>query len=162
MKKLSLNVLLSVLVVLAFATVALAEHPKALYPGGVVPLGPYSPGIKAGNLVFVSGQVSAKTNITDATKDVMNKIFAILQEANMDFDNVIMATVYLQNLDTDFSTFNVEYGKFFGCEFDSAQTPNWVCDRHRPPPARATIQASDIPPAGANGSLLEVSVIATK
>jgi len=154
MKKWNMKVVLALSLVLALSTVAFAEHPKALYPLGFVPNGLYSPGIKYGNLVFVSGQIcddlttacysGGSLDITASTGVVMNKILAILEEAKMDFDNVLMVTVYLKNFDDSTVTaFNNAYKLFLPSD-------------HLP--ARATIMGVAIP----KGSLLEISVIAGK
>jgi 2-iminobutanoate/2-iminopropanoate deaminase len=153
MKRMNVKVVLALSLVLLVATVAFAEHPKALYPPTMSPNGLYSPGIKYGQLVFVSGQICAETSdackvdgdldITASTGVVMGNILAILQEAKMDFDNVLMVTVYLKNY-SDFTAFNALYGPYFA---NSDHIP-----------ARAAIGGVAIP----KGSLLEISVIAGK
>jgi 2-iminobutanoate/2-iminopropanoate deaminase len=151
MKKTNMKLLLVLLLVLASAAVAFADHQKAIYlPTAPFP-GSYSSGIKYGNLVFVSGQIcnpatdgEGCNNIGQATDVVMLKVLDILKEANMDFDNVLMTTVYLKSSSTDdFNTFNTFYLNYFTSDYR---------------PARASIQGVIIP----KGSLLEISVIAGK
>jgi 2-iminobutanoate/2-iminopropanoate deaminase len=168
MKKLSLNVLLSVLVVLAFATVALAEHPKQIYTiEAPAPVGFYSQGIKFGNLVFVSGQIplncdpSKMMDTGNATTCVMHNIGAILDEAGLDLGDIIMTTVYLSPIAVS-AEFNKAYGEAFGCECTNSPTcSQWNCGRKPKfvPPARATIFANKLP---GTVNLIEVSVIAGK
>jgi 2-iminobutanoate/2-iminopropanoate deaminase len=159
MKKLSLNASLILLLVLAFGTVALAENPKALYPSGITANGFYSPGIKLGNLVFISGQIcdpsvnacGENIDMTTSTDVVMDKILAILEEAKMDFNNVVMVTVYLVKPipSSEYTAFNNAYNNYL------VNTMGIPIDRL---PARALIGNVNIP----KGSLLEVSVVAGK
>jgi 2-iminobutanoate/2-iminopropanoate deaminase len=163
MKKMNVKVVLVLLLVLVSASVAFAKDPKVIStPDAPAAVGPYSQAIKYGELVFISGQLPINpatgalisTNITDATRQVMENLEAILAEAKLTFDDVLMTTVYLASIN-DFNNFNIEYGKSFGCDFVSNQ---WVCDPNGHPPARATIAAGAIP----KGALLEVSMIAGK
>ncbi len=147
-------VLLIVCIMLFSAGGAAAIHPVAIStPDAPAAIGPYSQAIKFGELLFISGQIPlipghesagvTLEGITAQTIQVMENIGAILQKACMTFNDVLMTTVYLKNLD-DFETFNVVYGDYFA--------------ENAHPPARATIAASNIP----KGALLEVSIIAGK
>jgi 2-iminobutanoate/2-iminopropanoate deaminase len=99
-------------------------------------IGPYSPAIKAGNLLFVSGQIPidpASGNIVDGdiatqTDRVMRNIAALLQAAGAGFEHVVRSTVFLADLN-EFAAMNAVYGRF-------------VVD---PPPARATVQVARLP-----------------
>ncbi len=99
-------------------------------------IGPYSPAIKAGNLLFVSGQVSIdpasgimiEGDITAQTEQVMRNLGAILKAAGAGFEHVARTTVFLADMN-DFAAMNAVYGKY-------------VTD---PPPARATVQVARLP-----------------
>jgi 2-iminobutanoate/2-iminopropanoate deaminase len=108
---------------------------------------PYSQAIKAGGLVFVSGQVALQPGSPDPVSDeigaqteqVFANLRAILEAAGTSLDRVVKTTVYLRNLD-DFQEMNDVYRKYVGDL----------------PPARATIEVSALPA----GSLVEIDAIA--
>jgi 2-iminobutanoate/2-iminopropanoate deaminase len=108
---------------------------------------PYSQAIKAGGLVFVSGQVALQPGsaspgsdeIGAQTEQVFANLRAILEAAGTTLDRVVKTTVYLRNLD-DFQEMNEVYRKYVGDL----------------PPARATIEVSALPA----GSLVEIDAIA--
>ncbi len=108
---------------------------------------PYSQAIKAGGLVFVSGQVALKpgesdlsgTTIEEQTEQVFQNLGAILEAAGTGLDRLVKTTVFLQNLD-DFQGMNQVYAKHVG-------------DR---PPARSTFEVGKLPP----GMLVEIEAIA--
>jgi 2-iminobutanoate/2-iminopropanoate deaminase len=111
------------------------------------PIGPYSQGVIAGGLLFVSGQIPidpatdklVEGDITVQTEQVLKNILAVLKEAKMGPENVVKASVFLADL-ADFPQMNEVYGKFLGKE----------------PPARSTIQAAGLP----KGARIEIDVIA--
>lgn len=113
------------------------------------PIGPYSPAVLVGNILYTSGQVAkdavtgemVQHNITSETNKVMENLLAILSEAGMDFSHVVKTTIYCTDL-SNFSAINEAYGKFF--------TGNY--------PARETVQVSKLP-LQAN---VEISVVAVK
>jgi 2-iminobutanoate/2-iminopropanoate deaminase len=119
--------------------VATDKAPKAI--------GPYSQGVRAGNLLFVSGQVPidpATGNIIDGdiaaqTDRVMRNLAAILEAGGATMDNVVRCTVYLADMN-DFAAMNEVYGSYFS----------------QPAPARATIQAVRLP----KDARVEIDVIA--
>jgi 2-iminobutanoate/2-iminopropanoate deaminase len=84
------------------------------------PIGPYSQGIKAGNFVFLSGQIAldAQTgllvtdNIEAETKMVMHNIAVLLQQANSSFDKVVKTTIFLADMSL-FTQVNEVYAKYF-------------------------------------------------
>jgi len=114
------------------------------------PVGPYNQAIAAkGEMIFVSGQVAldAKTgslvgegDVVAQTKQVMANFEAILNQADLTWENVVKTTIYLTNL-SNFSTVNEVYGTYFNA--DTA-------------PARACIEVSGLP----KGALVEVECIA--
>lgn len=111
------------------------------------PIGPYSQGVIAGGLMFVSGQIPLDPatgefvpgEIEAQTEQVLKNILAILKEAKMGPENVVKSTVYLADL-ADFARMNEVYARYLGKE----------------PPARSTIQAAGLP----KGARVEIDVIA--
>ena len=100
-------------------------------------IGPYSQAVRAGNLVFVSGQIPIDPatgkliddNTTQAqTRRVLQNLTAIVMAAGGSIDNIVKTTVYLRDMN-DFAEMNAAYAEFF---------------RMRPP-ARATIEAARLP-----------------
>ena len=99
-------------------------------------IGPYSQAIKAGGLVFASGQIPIDPatgqfvtgGIAEQTEQVMKNLAAVLEAAASGLDRVVKTTVFLADMG-EFAAMNEVYGKFF---------PN-------DPPARATVQAARLP-----------------
>jgi 2-iminobutanoate/2-iminopropanoate deaminase len=102
-------------------------------PGAI---GPYSPAIQAGNLLFLSGQIPLDPatgtlvagDISAQTEQVMRNIAALLKAAGAGFEHVVRTTVFLADMN-EFAAMNAVYGRF-------------VVD---PAPARATVQVSRLP-----------------
>lgn len=113
-------------------------------PGAV---GPYSQGIRSGNLVFVSGQVAldpasgklVQGAIEDETRQVLTNLTAVLEAAGASLGQVVRATVYLTDLG-DFERVNAVYAE----RFSSA------------PPARVCVEVSRLP----KGARVEIDAIA--
>jgi 2-iminobutanoate/2-iminopropanoate deaminase len=111
------------------------------------PIGPYSQGVVAGGLLFVSGQIALDPatgefvpgDIEAQTEQVLKNILAILKEVKMGPENVVRTTVYLADL-ADFPRMNEVYARYLGKE----------------PPARSTIQAAALP----RNARVEIDVIA--
>ena len=104
-------------------------------PGAPGAIGPYSPAIRAGNLIFLSGQIpldSTGTLVTGdvgaQTEQVMLNIGVLLKAAGAGFAHVVRTTVFLLDMN-DFAMMNAVYGRF-------------VVD---PPPARSTVQVTRLP-----------------
>jgi 2-iminobutanoate/2-iminopropanoate deaminase len=99
-------------------------------------IGPYSQAIKAGNLLFLSGQVPIDPatgqivagDIAQQTRRVFENLGAILEAAGLSFDAVVRTTVYLVDMN-EFSAMNEVYATFFSA----------------PAPARATVQVARLP-----------------
>jgi 2-iminobutanoate/2-iminopropanoate deaminase len=108
---------------------------------------PYSQAIRAGGLVFVSGQVALTpgaselvgSGVAEQTEQVLANLRAILEAAGSGLDRVVKTTVYLRNLD-DFQAMNDVYRRCVG----------------EVPPARATVEVSALP----SGALVEIDAIA--
>jgi len=80
---------------------------------------PLSPAVRAGDYIFISGQVPVGENnqlvkggIEIQTEIVLNKIKTLLEQANSSLEDVIKTTVFLTNID-DFSAMNKVYQRFF-------------------------------------------------
>jgi len=105
-------------------------------PGAPRAIGPYSPVIRAGNWLFISGQVPfdpatgvlIEGDITAQTRQVMVNIGSLLEAAGAGFEHVVRTTVFLADLN-DFAAMNASYATF-------------VVD---PPPARSTVQVARLP-----------------
>ena len=118
-----------------------ANAPKAI--------GPYSQAIKVGNMLFCSGQIAIdpKTgklyqgDIKEEAKRVLENLKAVLNEAGMDFKDVVRATVFLRDIN-DYGAVNEVYGSYFT----------------ESPPARAAIQVGKLP----KNAGVEISCIAVK
>ena len=109
-------------------------------------IGPYSQAVKAGNLLFTSGQLGLEPEsgtlpqgIGDQTKQSLKNIQAILEEAGIRKTDVIKTVIYLKNM-LDFAAVNRIYADFFG--------------DHKP--ARSCVEVSQLP----KGGLIEIEVIA--
>jgi 2-iminobutanoate/2-iminopropanoate deaminase len=111
------------------------------------PIGPYSQGVIAGGLLFLSGQIGLdpKTNemvdggIEAQTEQALKNLVALLKEAKVGPENVVRTTVYLADF-SDFPRMNEVYARYFPKE----------------PPARSTIQAAGLP----KNARIEIDVIA--
>ena len=84
------------------------------------PIGPYNQAIKIKNMLFISGQVAidpnnnnelVKSSIKDETHQVMKNLYAILEEAGMDFTNVVKTTIFLSDM-SYFKEVNNIYGSY--------------------------------------------------
>lgn len=110
-------------------------------------IGPYVQGKVVGNLLFASGQIPLDpkigeivgTTIEEQTEQVLKNVGAILAEAGTDFDHVVKATCFLDNIE-DFVAFNNVYATAFKEDF----------------PARSAIEVARLP----KDALVEVEVIA--
>jgi 2-iminobutanoate/2-iminopropanoate deaminase len=120
-------------------------------PAGVPsPRGPYSPAVKAGGFIYVSGQISVdpatdKAHLGDVateTRQVLKNIETNLAACGATMADVVRCTVYLTNV-ADFAAMNAVYAEFFG---DTK-------------PARTTIGVASLPLAGAK---VEIDAIAYK
>ena len=93
------------------------------------PIGPYSHAVKAGGFLFLSGQVALipgtsdlnTSNITDETEQVMENLKAVLQEAGLNFSNVVKTTIFLKEM-SSFAAVNEQYGKYFDKDFPARET----------------------------------------
>lgn len=93
------------------------------------PIGPYNQAVKAGNFLFISGQVAIvpgtselKTgNITEETAQIMTNLQAILEEAGLGFNHVVKTTIFLKDMSL-FGSVNEEYGRYFESDYPARET----------------------------------------
>lgn len=93
------------------------------------PIGPYNQAVKAGQLLFVSGQVAlipgtnevANGSINEETHQVLKNIQAILTEAGLDFSHIVKTTIFLSDMNL-FSEVNEIYATYFTADFPARET----------------------------------------
>ena len=109
-------------------------------------IGPYSPAVKLGDFVYVSGQlpVDPETNeiveggVQEQTYQVLKNVEALLAEMNLEMRHIVKTTVFMTNL-SDFSLMNEIYSTYFA----------------DPYPARSTVEVKALP----KGALIEIEAI---
>jgi 2-iminobutanoate/2-iminopropanoate deaminase len=112
-------------------------------------IGPYSQAILSGNTLYCSGQIAINPdtgnlvieNITAETNQVMKNILAVLNAADMNFENVVKCSIFMIDMN-DYSAVNQVYAKYFS----------------ENPPAREAVQVSVLP----KNVNVEISIIAVK
>lgn len=112
------------------------------------PIGPYNQAVLTGNTLYTSGQIAINpatgelvTNtIEKETKQVMENLKAVLEAANMTFENVIKSTIFISDMN-DFTAINSIYGAYFD---------------EKSAPARETVQVAGLP----KNVNVEISMIA--
>jgi len=110
-------------------------------------LGPYSQGIRAGSMLFISGQVAINPAtgklidgpIADQTRQILANIGSICEAGGSRLENIVKTTIFLTNLG-DFQEVNQAYGAYF----------------KNSPPARSTIQVAALP----LGACIEIEAVA--
>jgi 2-iminobutanoate/2-iminopropanoate deaminase len=117
-------------------------------PGAPKAIGPYSQAVKAGQLLFLSGQVAldpatgqlVEGGVAEQTRRVFENLGAVLAAANRSFADVVRTTVFLADMN-DFAAMNEIYGQYF----------------REPYPARATVQVARLP----KDARVEIDLIAS-
>jgi 2-iminobutanoate/2-iminopropanoate deaminase len=116
--------------------------------GAPAAIGPYSHAVRAGGLLFCSGQIPldpktgemvGASDVKAQTKQVMENLKAVLAAGGASFASVVKTTIYLKDL-ADFGAVNEIYGSYLAAS----------------PPARATVQVAGLP----RGALVEIDAIA--
>jgi len=110
-------------------------------------IGAYSQAIKAGNLLFASGQLGINpatgelpASFAEQAEQSLKNVKAILAEAGLGFENVVKATVFMSDM-ANFGALNEVYGRYFV----------------KPYPARSAVAVKELP----KGALVEIEVIAS-
>ena len=117
-------------------------------PALPAPVGPYSPAVRCGDLLFLSGQIAvdpatgrpASSDIQSDTHRILENIRTLLAAAGLTLDHIVRTTVFLADMN-DFQAMNEAYAEFF--------TP--------PYPARSTVQAARLP----RDARIEIDAIAS-
>ena len=112
-----------------------------------LPIGPYSQGIQVGNLIFVAGEkgIDPRTGkivpggIMAETRQTLENIKAILEQAGATLDDAVSSTVHMTDL-KEFADMNKVYAEYF----------------HEAPPGRTTVEVAALP-AGAH---IEITIVA--
>jgi len=121
---------------------------EAVTNAGVI--GPYSPAVRVGKFLFVSGQIALdpgtgqmqQENIGTETKQVLDNVMRVLRSQGYDSSHVVSATVYVRDM-KNYATINTVYAGYF-------QEKNY--------PARVAVEVSALP----KGANIEIAVIAFK
>lgn len=119
-------------------------------PKAPAPIGPYNQAILSGDTLYISGQIPFNTetetfildDIKSETAQVMTNLSAILEAAEMTFENVVKSSIFISNMD-DFAEINEVYESYF----NTATAP-----------ARETVQVARLP----KDVNVEISMIAVK
>jgi len=114
------------------------------------PIGPYNQAVKAGNTLYISGQIPLipstmelfSGTIKEETELVMQSLNSILEEAGMNFENVVKTTIFIDDMN-NFQYVNEVYGKYFQDE---------------KAPARETVAVKTLP----KSVRIEISMIAVR
>ena len=112
------------------------------------PIGPYNQAVLIGNTLYTSGQIALNPStmelvldtIETETKQVMQNMKAVLEAADMTFENVVKTTIFIMDMN-DFAKINSIYGTYFD---------------EKTAPARETVQVAGLP----KGVNVEISMIA--
>ena len=118
-------------------------------PNAPAPIGPYNQAVLSGDTLFISGQICIdpatgnlrNKDIQEETHQVMKNLKTILNEAKMNFSNVVKTSIFITDMN-QFGAVNEVYGKYFESDF----------------PARETVQVSALP----KFVNVEISMIAVK
>lgn len=110
-------------------------------------IGPYSQAIRAGEMIFCSGQIGldpasgelAKGDVQEQTRRALQNLTEVLEASGSGLDRVVKTTIFLASMD-DFTAVNETYAEFFP----------------KDPPARSTVAVKDLPKA----ALVEIEAIA--
>lgn len=122
---------------------------KTFVPEGATIVGPYSPAVEAGDLVYFSGQIPIDSatgkiiegDIKTQTLQCLKNLSTVLEAAGTNSDDVVKTTVYLTDM-KDYAVVNEIYGEYFKAPY----------------PARTAIAVSALP----LGSKVEIEVIARR
>ncbi|HYT83852.1 MAG TPA: RidA family protein [Gemmatimonadales bacterium] len=127
---------------------AAAQDRQVINPPGTLPGLPFSPAVRVGNVLYLSGQIGnlpgsrqlADTGIAGQTRQVLENIKALLAQAGSSLERVFKCTVFLSNI-ADYAKMNEVYATYFP----------------KDPPARSTVAGSGL----ALGARVEIECLAT-
>jgi 2-iminobutanoate/2-iminopropanoate deaminase len=143
-----ITILLALGALLAMAGGARAQDRQVVRPPGTVTALPFSPAIRVGNMLYLSGQIGivpgtpqlADTGITGQTRQVLENVKALLAYSGSSLERVVKCTVFLSDI-RDFAAMNAVYATYFP----------------KDPPARSTVGGSGL----ALGARVEIECMAT-
>ncbi len=134
--------------ILAIGTVVQAADPHAVNPkNGVPAIGPYSPGVFAGDYLYVSGQGAKRPDgvmpatFEERTRQTLENVKTVVEAAGLSMKNVVYTQVYLDDM-AHFKTMNAVYAEYFPAI----------------PPARATLGVAKLP----GGTPVEINAVAVR
>jgi len=110
-------------------------------------IGPYSQAVKVGNLIYTSGQIPINPStgtiveggIKEQTRQSLQNVRAVLEEAGLTMDHVVKTTVFMADMN-DFADMNAVYAEFFSSPY----------------PARSAVAVKTLP----KGAMVEIEVVA--
>lgn len=149
MKKFQMLTIVFLLTLSLAATACTSQASKTVFFSEQAPetIGPYSQGIKVGNLIFTSGQIPlnpdtgeiVSSDIKIQTKQALENLRNVLQAGGSDLDYVLKTTLYIKDM-SDFNAINDVYGSYFKEDY----------------PARSCVEVSALP----KGTLIEIEAVA--
>lgn len=125
----------------------MSSSKQSVFPAsGAKPIGPYTPAIRSGNMLFTSGQIGLdpSTNklvsggVAEETRQALKNLKVLIEAGGGTLDQVVKTTLFLTNI-ADFAAVNGIYAEFFGVN----------------PPARSTVQVAALP----GGAVFEIEAI---
>ncbi len=132
---------------LLLAASAAAADRRVISPPGVKPIGPYSPGILAGDFLYVSGQGAKRPDgqmpatFEEQATQCLDNVKAIVEAAGLTMEHVVYTHVYLDNM-ANFEAMNRVYARYFS----------------KDPPARATVGVYHLP----TDTPIEINAVAVR
>ncbi len=119
----------------ALAAPCTAQERQVIRPAGTAPAAPYSPAVRVGNLVFLSGQIGivpgqglAPGGVEGETRQALENVRRLLEAAGTAMDRVVKCTVFLADI-ADYQAMNGVYRTFFPAD----------------PPARSAVAVAGLP-----------------
>jgi reactive intermediate/imine deaminase len=132
---------------LLLAAINAGAETRAIFPPGVKPVGPYSPGILAGDFLYVSGQGARHADgqlpasFEEQATQCLENVKTIVEAAGLKMEHVVYTQVYLDNM-ANFDAMNRVYARYFAVN----------------PPARATLGVAHLP----TDTPIEISAVAVR
>jgi 2-iminobutanoate/2-iminopropanoate deaminase len=93
---------------------------KSIFPNGIKPIAPYSPGVVIGNMLFISGQIAINPengnlvidNIENETHQVMKNLFQVLKEGGFEPEHLVKITIFMSDM-SYYEVVNRIYSEYF-------------------------------------------------
>jgi reactive intermediate/imine deaminase len=132
---------------LVVSTIGFAAEKRVVFPATAKPVGPYSPGILAGEFLYVSGQGAARpdgkfpSTVEEQVRQTLQNVRSVVEAAGLTMEHIVYAQVYLTDV-SGYEEMNRAWREFFT----------------KAPPARATLGVSRLP----TDSPVEITVVAIR